>query len=530
MHSSLNKQFPPSKPGRTSVRSVTSFGVVMKARIFIILVFLLCLTNVFGQTDNTLYVRQFPGSTVAAKLTVAMNACNPSTVIPCILVLDPSLAAFPSGSMPSLCAQCSLADYRTGFPFANSAITANVATFAGASADVKLNACIASFSTFGLCDARGFGATTQVMASTVSVPAGITILFDPSTQFVPASASAGALILAAGSKIQGLTVNVSTYATTYSGKAVSLPCVNGGANASTTISGLSVIGASMTAGAPGTALALTCSVAFGGVAFVNVDNFLSAGLLHPLLLNASAASSWINSNHFRNFTLIGPNGAAFTAIDLNNTGLEIRGNTFLGFSIEGNGFSGAVGIAMEANGTSPIQANEFEGEIFDASSPWVLSGTALNNFFMGNSDTAMPADTLNHYFDLLHDNLQYKGSLALVGSNPRFFAGTPVSSGQQAGMVLQAAGVTKWSLLQNTDNSFFIQDAVHGVNPFNVDTSGNTTVGETGTNTQVQGNVSVHSGANVLLRCTTAGALPIGALTINAASCGASSDTGLRVN
>jgi len=53
------------------------------------------------------------------------------------------------------------------------------------------------------------------------------------------------------------------------------------------------------------------------------------------------------------------------------------------------------------------------------------------------------------------------------------------------------------------------------------DTSGNWTA---------HGNVTVKSGANTVVRCTTAGTLPIGALTINAASCGASSDTGLRVN
>lgn len=41
--------------------------------------------------------------------------------------------------------------------------------------------------------------------------------------------------------------------------------------------------------------------------------------------------------------------------------------------------------------------------------------------------------------------------------------------------------------------------------------------------------LSVATGTNVLYRCATAGALPVGALTINAASCGSTADTGLRV-
>jgi hypothetical protein len=44
------------------------------------------------------------------------------------------------------------------------------------------------------------------------------------------------------------------------------------------------------------------------------------------------------------------------------------------------------------------------------------------------------------------------------------------------------------------------------------------------------GTVSANSGANVVYRCTTAGTLPIGALTITTADCGASSATGFLSN
>ena len=42
-------------------------------------------------------------------------------------------------------------------------------------------------------------------------------------------------------------------------------------------------------------------------------------------------------------------------------------------------------------------------------------------------------------------------------------------------------------------------------------------------------NIIAGNGANIVLRCTTAGTLPIGALTITAGNCGASVDSGLRL-
>jgi hypothetical protein len=85
--------------------------------------FLLCLSLLFPlcapplawcQSDNTLYVKLFPGATVAAKVAAAELACNANVSIPCILVLDPSLAGWAPGSMPILAANVSLEDYRAG--------------------------------------------------------------------------------------------------------------------------------------------------------------------------------------------------------------------------------------------------------------------------------------------------------------------------------------------------------------------------------------------------------------------------------
>jgi hypothetical protein len=90
---------------------------MMKLRISIVLALtLLSVLASSAQTDNTLHVKVFGGTDVGTKVVNAMASCNPSTVIPCILIIDPSLAGFPPGTMPALCAQCSLIDYRTGAP------------------------------------------------------------------------------------------------------------------------------------------------------------------------------------------------------------------------------------------------------------------------------------------------------------------------------------------------------------------------------------------------------------------------------
>jgi hypothetical protein len=67
-----------------------------------------------AQTDNTFYARQFAGTDVGAKVANAQKSCLPATFVPCIIIIDPSLAAWPTGAMPTKCAQCNWMDYRSG--------------------------------------------------------------------------------------------------------------------------------------------------------------------------------------------------------------------------------------------------------------------------------------------------------------------------------------------------------------------------------------------------------------------------------
>ena len=65
-----------------------------------------------AQRTNTFYASQLPGSTVAAKVTAAQAMCNPSTSIPCYIVIDPDLASWTQGTLPAKCTQCVWEDYR----------------------------------------------------------------------------------------------------------------------------------------------------------------------------------------------------------------------------------------------------------------------------------------------------------------------------------------------------------------------------------------------------------------------------------
>ena len=85
----------------------------MKARFFILAsaLFLLAL-GLHGQQGNTVYVSQFRGVTVGEKVAVAQAACNP--VLACVVVIDPPLAGFATGTLPALGRNVVLQDMRAG--------------------------------------------------------------------------------------------------------------------------------------------------------------------------------------------------------------------------------------------------------------------------------------------------------------------------------------------------------------------------------------------------------------------------------
>ena len=139
------------------------------------------------QTDNTIYVKQFPGATVGAKVANAMAACGANPAVPCILVIDPSLAAWAAGTMPVLCSHCYVADYREGPPGSSGVIGIQSGTIQQAEALVP---------TGGTLDVTG----TPRVAANHSTPSNVNFKMEQGSSF---SISSGATLSIAGNLTAG---------------------------------------------------------------------------------------------------------------------------------------------------------------------------------------------------------------------------------------------------------------------------------------------------------------------------------------
>jgi hypothetical protein len=90
-----------------------------------VLLFILAFVSFSNAANtNTFYASQFPGATVADKVTAAQNECVRvfAGLQNCRVVIDGSLQPFPNGTMPSLCPKCTVEDWRNGTPFMSGAV------------------------------------------------------------------------------------------------------------------------------------------------------------------------------------------------------------------------------------------------------------------------------------------------------------------------------------------------------------------------------------------------------------------------
>jgi hypothetical protein len=106
-----------------------------------------------AQISNTVYVNTFPGSTVGDKTTNAQLTCSAAANLPCIVVFDPSLSAYPVGTMPAPCAQCIWQDHRASVAGTLTALSVNgivnAASFPGPDIGAQVNAAIAAIAGCG---------------------------------------------------------------------------------------------------------------------------------------------------------------------------------------------------------------------------------------------------------------------------------------------------------------------------------------------------------------------------------------------
>jgi hypothetical protein len=64
------------------------------------------------ERSNTFYAAQFPGADAGTKIANAQAACSsPNPNLPCVIVIDAILTAWPQGTRPALCSTCIWMDY-----------------------------------------------------------------------------------------------------------------------------------------------------------------------------------------------------------------------------------------------------------------------------------------------------------------------------------------------------------------------------------------------------------------------------------
>jgi hypothetical protein len=309
-------------------------------------------------------------------------------------------------------------------------------SFAGATADIKLNACLAQIaSTGGTCDARGFGKTTQIIAATVKIigaqgngyssPAPLYALFSQNTVFEPASASTQMFQIGQGSHVDGLNVytgNVRNYAQPAILFKEDSPKVSwfylGVYLTNSSVYGTTGNGSPTTpAPAAGSAcFAFVSDNSARAISFAHLLNDTCVDEYDGILISASG-NGYVNSNNFNAITIYntvygiemvttGPSGASITA------------NNFTGLNYQwGNlGSSGGPSIYAiylhGAGNVSPIRENTFWGtSLWDVPSNRIAidiagDGTATRNVFQGllNLDGTfnqlVDGNTANVFWDL----------------------------------------------------------------------------------------------------------------------------------
>lgn len=353
----------------------------MKPRVLIILLALLATVGAFGQgsTDNTVYVKQFQGGDVGTKVAKAMSACNPDTRVPCLLVIDPSLATFAAGNMPALCSQCSLLDYRSG-PLSNGIMVA--ANSPGASAGEKLSTAITAACAAGTkqVDARSIGPVATVNATVVlgcETGSPLRVVFDPATSWVPGSGAVNMFTQAPFSTVEGLTVDVTGVAG-YSGHAYQFAGYNYAQQTvpaklyNTTLRDAFFHGLGNTTG---TAIYMAAAGTSTGnmtpIQFVNFENIHVSGFKYARYMTASGSNvyAWINGNLTTNLkTEASVHGEYWIAGTVGGDSANINGNVCVQCSYEGgsvaDGFAGvldAIYVTGPAGHTFAASGNQWLG-------------------------------------------------------------------------------------------------------------------------------------------------------------------------
>jgi hypothetical protein len=278
-----------------------------------------------------------------------------------------------------------------------------VTAFQGATADAQIAKCLAAISPGGICDARGLGATTQILAGQITVGGGQSLIFNPATKFQAASDSLSPIVVGVNSKINGLWFDCGNQPS-YSGTVFTLnQAYWTGANENhTQISDVLITCAHVKTGNGAILSSNGTTAQFVG--FVTIRDFRQVGLLNGILLTAYN-NGWVNGNHFVNIEVsnIGAGGAM---LHFTNNGGQLNRNVCSPCSFES---STGEGSAMIFDGTADrhdtAQGNQWFGPVWDSNVAFVFANAkAANNLAIGGFDgTVQDPHNQNNWIDLQND-------------------------------------------------------------------------------------------------------------------------------
>lgn len=294
----------------------------------------------------------------------------------------------------------------------------NAALFSGSDACAKINAAVASLPLGGgIIDARSFAAGDQVVSTTCQTApnsAGATpieIFFNPSTTFVPATASTDVLNLMPGTVVHGFSCKTTSVGS-YTGSCIKLVNnVSSNQGLVTKVENFSLIG---TAGhGKGLNLAPPAAQGVAGAVFkAGMINGFSVGI------DLDATGGFINSNTFDSIYVTG----ATTCVNLGAL-------DFLAHSVDGNQFSNgycqyATGSTTGINGTYAFRNSFSNWPLWDytpgTNNYYTLDSNSSDNLFTSNQP-AMPSTFYgNRYIAGLNLNNYTAASTYTTCANPDF--------------------------------------------------------------------------------------------------------------
>jgi hypothetical protein len=310
-------------------------------------------------------------------------------------------------------------------------------------------AAIAALPSGGIVDCSFFGATTQTISTTITVPANIVLRCDPATTFQPGTSSVTMFQVMAGAQVSGISVNTNNQGS-YTGN-VFYFADNYRDDTHTSLHNVQIVSSQITAGSGISIVA--SNVTSQSVAFVSFTDIRIKGLLAALKLSATGGG-FINGNQFQDIH-VSYSGYGYYLL-ATGAGSAISGNQFSNVDYQ-YGTSATTGIYASGDTSGTVQLNIFSPVvIWDTPTPITIANvSASSNMFIGRWDgTISDSTNLNSYFNQAGLITPSGFSSTNAAANPPVLENSVTSTHQKA-IHLKNTGGELWMAVDESSGVAF---------------------------------------------------------------------------